>query len=323
MPASITCSYNGKLVDIEEALRIKKQLGKMLPARAFVCVECSKPVKPHRGGAGNSPHFEHIDRNSRCSLSHKIKNASNTNPDWVRDELILALDVYLRFRPTPPGKDSSVITELSSILRALGRFIFPDFSQPASFRNPNGVYMKLMNFRRFDPSYTVDGKKGLQRGAKGEESVWLEFADDPVQCKSVADAIRANLKNPDTVKRLAEYIEDDIEEAEEGRLLTRTHMVRERDRNLVAAKRKQVEKKFGKLACEACGFDFAATYGNVGDGYIECHHSKPLSSLTAESKTHINDLVLLCSNCHRIVHRKKPWLSVPELKALLKLTATS
>jgi len=67
--------------------------------------------------------------------------------------------------------------------------------------------------------------------------------------------------------------------------------------------------------CMACGFDFEATYGDLGRDFIEVHHIKPLFSL--EQETVINpktDLVCLCSNCHRMIHRKRDnILSVEEL----------
>lgn len=34
-------------------------------------------------------------------------------------------------------------------------------------------------------------------------------------------------------------------------------------------------------------------------------------------KTNLNDIVMLCSNCHSMVHRKKPWLEKEELKLIL------
>ncbi|MEA2118122.1 HNH endonuclease [Halovibrio sp. HP20-50] len=58
-------------------------------------------------------------------------------------------------------------------------------------------------------------------------------------------------------------------------------------------------------------------YGTHGEGFIECHHIQPLYTLDAESKTKISDLALLCSNCHRMVHAKRPWLSVDQLQELL------
>jgi 5-methylcytosine-specific restriction protein A len=55
--------------------------------------------------------------------------------------------------------------------------------------------MKLMNFRRLDPDYTGSGKVGLQRGGRGEELVWAEFAKDPSRLRLVAEAIRAALSD--------------------------------------------------------------------------------------------------------------------------------
>ena len=72
------------------------------------------------------------------------------NPIWSRDELILALDLYLRFRDALPSKDSAEVTELSSFLAAVGRA--KGGGETQTFRNANGVYMKMMNFRRFDPN---------------------------------------------------------------------------------------------------------------------------------------------------------------------------
>lgn len=114
-----------------------------------------------------------------------------------------------------------------------------------------------------------------------------------------------------------------LQEAEEGRLLTRQHVVRERDRRLVDAKIKQVMKRVGKLACEVCRFDFASSYGKRGEGFIECHHTKPVATLAIGHKTHINDLALVCANCHRMIHRGRPWLSVTELKAHLNVPSSS
>jgi predicted HNH restriction endonuclease len=66
----------------------------------------------------------------------------------------------------------------------------------ATFRNPNGVYMKMMNFRRFDPEYTSEGKVGLTRGNKLEEVVWIEFAHNPKLLAQAVAAIRAGHEVP-------------------------------------------------------------------------------------------------------------------------------
>lgn len=103
----------------------------------------------------------------------------------------------------------------------------------------------------------------------------------------------------------------------EGAKVQRVHEDRERKPALVRHKKALVLQRTGKLACEACGFVFARTYGEVGEDFIECHHTVPVSELKPGHKTKPEDVVLLCSNCHRMVHRKRPWLTLPNLSKLL------
>lgn len=76
--------------------------------------------------------------------------------------------------------------------------------------------------------------------------------------------------------------------------------------------------------CQACGFDFGHFYGPLGDGYIEVHHRTPLSEIGREYLVNpIRDLVPLCGNCHAMIHRRSPALSVEELRGILREEATS
>lgn len=114
-----------------------------------------------------------------------VENKSQKrNPPWSRDELILALDLYLRHRKSPPGKTSAEVIGLSEFLNRMGQAL--GFSERKKFRNANGVYMKMMNFLSCDPDYTKDGKVGLTRGNKDEEIVWNEFASDPERLSQTA-----------------------------------------------------------------------------------------------------------------------------------------
>jgi hypothetical protein len=75
--------------------------------------------------------------------------------------------------------------------------------------------------------------------------------------------------------------------------------------------------------CKACGFNFLAKYGEHGRDYIEVHHLVPLSTMVEPSTINPKtDMTVLCSNCHRMIHRKreKP-LSLSELKALVQSVA--
>jgi hypothetical protein len=104
----------------------------------------------------------------------------------------------------------------------------------------------------------------------------------------------------------------------EGTTRLVSHFRRERDRNLVAAKKAAVLSAKGNLSCEVCGFDFSATYGSLGDDFCEVHHLTPLSASRNTVTTTLADLAVLCSNCHRIIHRSEPMLSVAELSEVVR-----
>ncbi len=115
-------------------------------------------------------------------------------------------------------------------------------------------------------------------------------------------------------------VEEEDVAAREGRLLVRRHVARERDPRLRRRKIEAALRSGRDLACEACGFDFGQTYGERGRGYIECHHVIPLHAI-GERTTRLDDLALLCANCHRMVHARAPWPTPAELSALMMYVA--
>jgi predicted HNH restriction endonuclease len=108
----------------------------------------------------------------------------------------------------------------------------------------------------------------------------------------------------------------------EGRRKTVTAKVYERS-NLLRDKVIEYHTNDGKIVCEACGFDFNKVYGEIGHGYIEIHHQKPIfqyedTDFAKLVNDALKDLIPLCSNCHRMVHRKKDSpLSIQELRKML------
>ncbi|WP_206812549.1 HNH endonuclease [Paradesulfitobacterium ferrireducens] len=236
--------------------------------------------------------------------------AQARNPKWDRDELILALDLYFRHNPLNINSSHVEVVKLSQVLNSLP--IHSNKPDAERFRNPNGVYMKLCNFMRFDPSYHGTG---LERGGKLEEQIWNEFANDPDNLRLIAQSIIEGSHQTDVE---AMYHDDEDETAfPEGRVLYRQHRSRERNKTLVArAKEKALES--GSLRCQICGFDFYEKYGDLGKGFIECHHTIPVSEYTRTIGTKLSDLVLVCSNCHRMLHRRRPWLSIDQLKRLVR-----
>jgi 5-methylcytosine-specific restriction protein A len=237
------------------------------------------------------------------------------NPDF---HVAHAIDPHLIDTTAFPRSSHSraEIVELSETLNRLARYL--GLTRTDRFRNANGVYMKLMNFRRFDPTFTEAGKVGLLRGGKAEEDVWNKFAGDAGRCHQVAETIRTVLAGSPESETGGELAVEEMEEAEEGRVITAMHRRFERNAAIVRIKKQRVLAQFGRLSCEACGFDFRERYGERGENFIECHHTKPIHALKAGEKTRVADLRVLCSNCHRMVHAKRLWLSMEALTTILR-----
>lgn len=232
------------------------------------------------------------------------------NPDWVRDEVILAMDLYLRSgRRQLPAEHDDVI-RLSELLNRLP--IHPRESRDEKFRNPNGISMILGNFLGIDPEHSTPG---LSRNNHLQEEVWRDFAATPNVLRELAGAI---MHTSDLLEELVPPDEVSDEEAfPEGMLLTRLHVVRERNKALTKRKREQVLAETGHLSCEVCGFDFAKAYGSLGEGFAECHHIVPLAALPFEQVARLRDLAIVCANCHRMLHRARPVMTIPELRVLI------
>lgn len=237
------------------------------------------------------------------------------NPPWHYDEIILALDFYFEHRPRIPEKYSEEIRDLSEMLRSLSVRLGNEVT--SDYRNSNGVYMKLMNFKSVDPDYQG---AGLASASAKDREVFETYAGDQPQLHETANAIRDGIRSKEPLLPEDQPGDDAVVE---GRLLTRTHRSRERNASIVKRRKDAALKTTGKLACEACGFNFEEVYGKHGQGFIECHHTVPLSQLRPDQPTKLSDLILLCSNCHRMSHRGKQWLSLEKLRSHLIRAAGS
>jgi 5-methylcytosine-specific restriction protein A len=70
--------------------------------------------------------------------------------------------------------------------------------------------------------------------------------------------------------------------------------------------------------CQVCRLDFGARYGALGAGFIHVHHVRPVSSIGGVYRVDpVVDLVPVCPNCHAMLHRHNPPLTVEGLRALL------
>jgi 5-methylcytosine-specific restriction protein A len=273
--------------------------------------------EPGEHGTWRIPRSRSVRSTSEMEPGKEVESGAakgmSRNPPWSRDELILALDLYFRVNPARASARHPEVQALSAFLNILpgqGRV-----ADAGRFRNPNGVYMKLCNYLRLDPEYSG---RGLVRGGHLEETIWAEYANDRARLQRTAAAIRAGAEEirPAGLGEEANEIDEDAE-FPEGRILTLLHKRRERNPKLAAKKKAAVLTAAGRLECEVCGFDFAARYGRLGEGFSECHHKVPLATLGAVQKTRITDLVIVCANCHRMIHRSKPMMSVTQIRDLI------
>ncbi|HDR7066655.1 MULTISPECIES: HNH endonuclease [Bacillus] len=110
---------------------------------------------------------------------------------------------------------------------------------------------------------------------------------------------------------------DEEDDFPEGKEKFRLHRYRERNNKLVKQAKERFIQVHGRLYCEACGMDFEQVYGDRGRNFIEAHHRKPISEMKNDETTKIEDLAMLCPNCHSMIHRK-PLVTVEELRVLIQ-----
>lgn len=239
------------------------------------------------------------------------------NPDWTRDEVILALDLYLKCAGQIPGPTDPRVIQLSEQLRGLP--VHAEAKKQSSFRNPAGVAFKIQNLRQ------VATGKGLKNCSAVDREVWQAFGNRPPhEVSHLAAQILASTTLDGITEADVAQVDAD-EEFVEGRVLTALHRVRERNSKL----RKKVlaaRMKSGQLSCDACGDGPKTTVQDLMASGFEAHHTIPLAD-SGPTSTKISDLALLCATCHRLIHRamhvQRRWVSVPKFRQLLDLSPTS
>lgn len=234
------------------------------------------------------------------------------DPNWTWDETVLALDFYARHHPQPPSSGHPDFLALSELLNEMG--IQLGVERTERYRNPDGIYMKLMNFRRFDPDFIGTGRTGLSRGASLEEDVFKLYWGHNQQLAIAATAIQQLVEAGQQPRQPEPLVEDDGED--EGGVVLVTHKRRERAPGLAERKRQAVFNERRRLACECCDFDFSAVYGDRGAGFAEVHHNNPLA-LAMVRRTRLTDLAIVCANCHRMLHRQG-LITVEQLREIIR-----
>jgi HNH endonuclease len=176
-----------------------------------------------------------------------------------------------------------------------------------------------------------DSGKGFSSGIGGalREARLLTKEDERLLRGATNEALdelirEAELESKETEEEQEaeqETTQEDPEASEfpEGKKVYALHARLERNLKLVdKAKQAHKKKHNGSLPCSVCSFDFAKEYGAVGKDYAEVHHSIPLKDYESQQKetTKVEEMVVVCANCHRMLHRRRPWLTLADLKQL-------
>ena len=131
--------------------------------------------------------------------------------------------------------------------------------------------------------------------------------------------LRVEARKPKSWKQNATI----IHEVREGKRRLMAHMRLERNRGIVnALKKLRMQQHSGRLPCEICEFDFLKVYGAVGAGFAEAHHKKSLAGSPKGGRvTLLKDFVVVCANCHRMLHQTPELPSVDSLRTRVRASA--
>lgn len=121
-------------------------------------------------------------------------------------------------------------------------------------------------------------------------------------------------------KKNKTYIVQEISEPTvvEGNSVLAEHLRYERNASFIHKIKERALARNKMLNCQVCEFSFLEKYGEIGEGFIEAHHKKPLSEIKQQTLKTEDDIVLVCSNCHRMLHRDNLAIDVEKLKLLVK-----
>jgi hypothetical protein len=203
------------------------------------------------------------------------------SPKWNRDEIIICLNLYLNEGGRNLQKNDPKILEVSQILNQLPSF--GDKSNYQKFRNVNGVYMKLGNFKTFDKTYSGSGLKG---GSKLDKIVFDEFFTQKDKLKIIAEKIQLLSLQSDLISSITE---DEYED-----LIYKILNLKETEKITLVNRRTEQDilKKhlFGKKTisqCACCNKEFPITY-------LVSAHIKRRSNCTQTEKRDLNIVFPMC-----------------------------
>jgi len=209
---------------------------------------------------------------------------------------------------------SILIKELTNILNPTGHDV-----KIIKKRKDTYFSQKVRNLKSHD---NLTGK-GL---ATQEKGIW-KITELGLKYLEENEGVYFSLQNQGFNKKyIVKEVKEDFKDLiiEEGTERQISLKQRKRSGKLREYAIKNFTDKEGNIICEVCAFNFVKKYGEHGKGFIEIHHKKPIHQKDIKGASDkiseaIKEVSPLCSNCHRMIHRKKDKMLTPEeLKEMVK-----
>lgn len=240
------------------------------------------------------------------------------SPAWTWDELLLICSRVVENNWRQLRAYQPATAELAELLRSLPLHEGAAQALP-EFRSVTSVSRKSADLLTSRPGYTGPAT----RGGRLTGLISLAFTERESEMMAAARAIETGMGSGELAEIPAQpdEVADDGTTAQEGRLLARWALYRERNPALRRRKIAEAGRLGLRIQCEVCGFHFSDAYGPLGQDYIEVHHVLPLH-VSGPRETRLEDLAFLCANCHRMCHKSHlgtSWRTPAELRS--KMTA--
>jgi predicted HNH restriction endonuclease len=222
---------------------------------------------------------------------------NKTGSDWSDDECLAAIYLYENIWQGKISKKADSPVGETAVL--IGRAV-------------TGVYNKVMNIRHLDPRVEQEGLSG---GGAAIQAAWDRYfnADDlSLDIEKIQEDLPRSWK--------ANYVFVDPSEDEgvvgagaEGKRRKVLGIRIERSKKL----RDRCLAHWG-YSCQVCDLNFEERYGAIGKDFIHVHHLNSIA-VTGETQTDpVKDLRPVCPNCHSMLHKEYPPLSIDGLKAMIR-----
>ena len=159
------------------------------------------------------------------------------------------------------------------------------------------VGYKLNNMNRHLSSNSKDGKETNPIISK-TLNIKLDPSENLEQlhreyCQSFGvtpDKVKKKFWDLDSRDAIIIEDEDSKSSFPEGAIVERIHLHRERNQKVIKLAKEKFKKRFGRLFCEVCEFDFSEKYGELGEDFIEGHHTIAVSEMQPNHQTKSDDI---------------------------------